>query len=100
MAKRFNLTPRALQDLRSIWRYTLDVWGESQADRYLSEIYERIHWLTEHSQMGTQRPDIGEGYYCFPQGSHLVFYLCSEDAIDVIGILHKQMDVLHYFDGD
>ncbi|MGC4054276.1 MAG: type II toxin-antitoxin system RelE/ParE family toxin [Paludibaculum sp.] len=48
---------------------------------------------------GKHRPDIAEGYYCFPEGSHLIFYLIGTDAIDVIGVPHKQMDVPAYFGG-
>ena len=43
------------------------------------------------------RRDIADGYYCFPEGSHLIFYLIGKDVIDIIGVPHKQMDVLGYF---
>ena len=43
------------------------------------------------------RPDSADGYYCFPQGSHLIFYLIGKDVIDIIGVPHKQMDVPSYF---
>jgi plasmid stabilization system protein ParE len=32
-----------------------------------------------------------------PQGSHLIFYLIGADAIDIIGVPHKQMDMPGYF---
>ncbi len=95
MANPFNLTPRAKEDLRSIWNYTFDVWSEAQADRYVTQLYERFSWLAVRPRMGKHRPDIAEGYYCFLQGSHLVFYLIREGGIDIIGVPHKEMDILN-----
>lgn len=98
MANKFNLTPRAKEDLRQIWNYTLEEWSENQADRYIEALFNRFTWIAGKPLVGKHRSDIRDGYYCFPQGEHLVFYLISEDAIDIIGIPHKEMDILNYFD--
>jgi len=94
----FKLTPRAKEDLRSIWRYTRDIWGEPQADKYLFEVYERFQWLAERPRAGKHRADIMEGYFCFPQGSHLIFYLIHDNYVSIIGVLHKEMDIWNYFE--
>ena len=93
----YRLTPRAYADLKGIARYTRQQWGETQRERYLRALDDRFAWLAEHPHSGKLRPDIGEGYYCYPQGSHLVFYLTQNDGIDIIGVPHKQMDALQYF---
>jgi toxin ParE1/3/4 len=98
MTGSFNITPRAKEDLRRIWSYSFEIWGEAQADKYVTDIYERFSWLAKRPQIGKHRPDIEKGYYCFPQGSHLVFYLIRDGYIDIIGVPHKEMDVLNYFD--
>ena len=100
MAARFNLTPRAKEDLRGIWRYTAASWNVAQADKYITMLYERFGWLAQRPQVGKHRPDIATGYYCFPQGSHVVFYLINESMIDIIGIPHKEMDIVQYFSGE
>lgn len=100
MAAKFNLTPRAKEDLRAIWLYTLRVWGETQADHYTSEIHERCGWLADQPKIGRHRPDIEEGYYCFNQGRHVIFYVPKEETIDIIGIPHREMDIENYFDGE
>lgn len=97
MSNTFNLTLRAKQDLRGIWDYTYDVWGEAQADKYITALYERFARLAQQPLIGKHRTDIKEGYYCFPQGSHLVFYLILKYSIDIIGIPHKEMDIINYF---
>ena len=98
MAELFRLTPRAKEDLRGIWNYTFAEWSEAQADKYVTLIYERFSWLATRPQIGKHRADIQEGYYCFPQGSHLIFYLIRDNGIDIIGVPHKEMDILNYFE--
>ncbi|WP_089718979.1 type II toxin-antitoxin system RelE/ParE family toxin [Candidatus Entotheonella palauensis] len=94
----FRMTPRARDDLKDIGRYTLKRWGKHQRDVYLRDLNERFQWLAQNPRAGKHRPDIEVGYYCFPQGSHLVFYLIREGGIDIIGIPHQYMDIGNYFD--
>ena len=100
MAETFNLTPRAKEDLRGVWVYTFKVWSEAQADLYISGLYDRFGWLADQPRVGKHRPDVCEGYYYFPQGSHLVFYLIRDGEIDIIGVPHKDMDTYSFFDDD
>ncbi len=93
----YRLTPRAKEDLRGIWNYTVEVWGESQAERYLTLIHQRCAWLAVNPRAGRHRSDIREGYYGLPVGSHLIFYLMREGGIDVIGIPHQEMDIPDHF---
>jgi len=95
---RFNLTLRAKEDMRNIWFYTRDLWEVEQADAYIAEIHNRCAWLCQQPAVGKLRTDIADGYYCFPQGQHLIFYLVREKQIDIVGIPHKVMDVENYFD--
>ena len=98
VSNRFNLTLRAKEDLRGIWNYTLEAWNEAQADAYLTDLYERFGWLADDPQLGKHRREVCEGYYCFPQGSHLGFYLIRDTEIDIIGVPHKEMDILNFFE--
>ncbi|MBV6415844.1 MAG: Toxin ParE1 [Steroidobacteraceae bacterium] len=95
----FRLAPRAYDDLKNIARYTRQQWSEAQREKYLRALDARFRWLAEHPQSGKHRPEIAEGYFSFPQGSHVIFYLIGKDDIDIIGVPHKQMDVLDYFGG-
>ena len=91
------MTPRARDDLKNIGRYTEQTWGKTQRDNYLKNIDARFHWLAENPQLGKRRMDVYEGYYSFPEGQHVIFYLISANTIDIIGIPHKDMDVISYF---
>ena len=87
----FRVTPRARDDLKNIGRYTEQQWGKIQRNIYLEQLEKRFGWLAENPLLGKQRPDIAEGYYSFPQGEHVVFYLVGKDSIDIIGIPHKNI---------
>ncbi len=93
-----RVTRRAREDLKQIGRYTTGNWGKQQRDRYLKDLDRRFSWLAENPLLGKHRSDVAKGYYSFPQGEHVVFYLISKDHIDIIGIPHKEMDILDYFE--
>ena len=94
----YRVTPRALEDLKNIGRYTEQQWGKRQRNTYLRALEKRFSWLAENPQLGKHRTDVAEGYYSFPQGAHVVFYMIGEEKkIDIIGIPHKEMDIITYF---
>lgn len=96
-AKQVKVTPRARDDLKNIGRYTERIWGKTQRNRYLKSIEARFQWLAENPLLGKHRTDICEGYYSFPEGQHVVFHLIGSNAINIIGIPHKEMDTISYF---
>jgi toxin ParE1/3/4 len=93
----FKITPRAREDLIGIGRFTARKWGQKQCTLYLKNLDARFQWLADHPGRGKHRTDVQEGYHCFPQGSHLIFYIVRDYGIDIIGIPHQSMDVLNYF---
>ena len=98
MTTRYTLRQLAENDLEQIWLYTLREWGIAQADKYVRDLTARFSWLAEHAQIGKCRDDIKQGYYCFPEGSHVIFYTLTDYGIDIVGIPHQRMDVTGYLD--
>ena len=94
---KFRITPRARDDLKNIGRYTERQWGKSQRNAYLKNFVNRFHWLAENPRLGKHRSDVTEGYYSYPQGQHIIFYLIGQASIEIIGIPHKEMDIVSYF---
>ncbi len=94
----YSLRKQAQDDLESIWLYSYQEWGAEQADKYIRLLLSRFTWLSENPQLGKQRAEIKPGYYCFPEGMHLIFYTITRDRIDIIGIPHQSMDFVGYFD--
>lgn len=75
-------------------------WGEAQRNVYLKDLERRFGWLAENPILGRPRSDVADGYYSFPQGEHVIFYLISQDGIEIIGVPHKEMDIISYFLND
>ncbi len=97
MTKTYRITPRAQEDLKNIGRYTLKIWGRKQRDLYLQAMVKWFERLANRPDSGRHRAEVQEGYFSYPQGSHIIFYLLREGGIDIIGIPHQRMDVLNYF---
>jgi len=94
----YALRELAREDLEQIWVYTFQEWGADQADDYARALLSRIEWLGENPQSGRSREDIKPGYFCYPEGRHLIFYLVQEHQIEVIGIPHQSMDVMSHLE--
>jgi len=96
MTVAYTLRELAQADLEGIWLYTCREWGVSQADSYLQSLFSRFNWLADNPQSGKNRDDIKTGYYCFPEGMHLIFYTQHKNKIDIIGIPHQRMDIINH----
>ncbi len=96
MTAAFTLRALAQADLEKIWLYTRQEWGTEQADSYLQALFSRFDWLAENLEAGRKRDDIKTGYFCFPEGLHLVFYTIHNKKIEIIGIPHQRMDIVSH----
>ncbi|HED34076.1 MAG TPA: type II toxin-antitoxin system RelE/ParE family toxin [Gammaproteobacteria bacterium] len=101
MTTKYRIRALVQADLESIWLYTCEQWGVEQADTYLNALILRFEWLADNPTLGKSRDDIKQGYFCFPEGMHLVFYIINEQSaknkmIEIIGIPHQQMGTIEY----
>ena len=94
----YSLHRQAQDDLEAIWKFSYQEWGTEQADQYIRSLLSRFTWLSENPQLGKHRTDLKPGYYCFPEGMHLIFYTITQNGIDIIGVPHQNMDIVGYFD--
>lgn len=88
----FRLTPAAQYDLSEIWDFTQERWDVHQAEGYITEIREAIERIASNPERGRRCDEIREGFRRYSVGSHLIFFVESGRAIDVIRILHQRMD--------
>ncbi|WP_288829530.1 type II toxin-antitoxin system RelE/ParE family toxin [uncultured Paraburkholderia sp.] len=89
----YVLSPAAERDLDDIWGYTVARWGDAQAERYILNIESTIVGLTDGTQPSLSAADVREGYRKALVGMHIVFFRESAALVDVVRILHQQMDV-------
>jgi toxin ParE1/3/4 len=99
MAAKYRLAPLAEADLEDIWLYTLQNWSLGQADRYYAQLIAAVEGLASGDRIGRSADDIRAGYWKYGEGRHFIFYTVGDDRLDVIRILHKQMDVDAKFSG-
>ena len=95
---KFTLTQRAKSDLKSIARFTENRWGREQRYIYIKQFDDTFHVLSNTPEIGNNCSYIKQNYQKFPQGSHIIYYrVTTQNSIQIIRILHKNMDVLSKF---
>lgn len=93
MAK-FQLTPKAVNDLSDIWDYTFEVWSERQADVYHAQLISACTELANNPLLGREYEQVGKGILGYRVNNHIIFYILSgSQEILVARILHGKMDL-------
>jgi toxin ParE1/3/4 len=93
MAK-YKLTNKAVDDLTYIWNYTIDKWSDNQADKYYQMLLDNFNDVANNPGIGENYSVIIESLLGFRAGRHLIFYRkIDDDEIEIIRILHEQMDL-------
>ncbi|QQR39232.1 type II toxin-antitoxin system RelE/ParE family toxin [Devosia rhizoryzae] len=91
LAREYKLRPKADADLEGIWFYSLDRWSLDQADNYTDQVLATLNELASGTRRGSVVPHLVDVLRC-PVGSHAIFYQERPDVIDVVRILHQNMD--------
>lgn len=93
-----RFTAQADEDLFDIYIYTYETWGSDQAVKYTNGLKAAINRLSqEPNRPGTvDRSSLRQGYRSYHQQRHLIFYRVVADDIEIIRILHDNMDALRH----
>jgi toxin ParE1/3/4 len=78
-------------DLSEIDEYTAEVWGEAQADLYLSRLADHFDLLAQMPTMGRKWNYSQSGLRRSEHGQHVIFYRETPGGIIVSRILHRSM---------
>jgi toxin ParE1/3/4 len=88
------LRQKAINDLSDIWSYTSFKWSENQADKYYQSLKLACKEIGINPNIGKRYYEISSELLGFKKGRHILFYqVVSENRIEVIRILHEQMDL-------
>ena len=91
---RYRLTNKAVADLSDIWNYTYSKWSEDQADKYYKMLLDTCMQIADNPELGKDYSIVIDELLGFQAGRHIIFYLTIEgDEIEVVRILHEQMDL-------
>jgi toxin ParE1/3/4 len=95
----YTISKKAVSDLEEIWLYTVEKWSVDQADRYYNLIFDEIHYICKNRSAGKPMEHVRKGYRASKVKSHLIFYRIRNNTIEVIRILHEQMDIENRLNG-
>ena len=96
----YRLSKLARLDLMEIADYTVDTWGQQQADRYLDRLVECFIQLSLTPGMGRSCEQVRTGYRRLEQDKHVIFYRLDQEGIFIGRILHERMmPSKHLFEG-
>ena len=89
----YRLTPRAQRDFDEIWIYSKAKWGARRAVAYLRDIRITIAMVASNPDLSPTNDDLPDGYRQRASGSHLIFYRRRDKFIEIVRVLHQNMDV-------
>jgi toxin ParE1/3/4 len=90
---RFIVSPRARADIDDIWNYTVEQWGERQAEICLRLLQAAVDAVASDPKIGPTCDDVRPGYRKYRVGSHVLFYRVAANTVVVVRILHQRMDI-------
>lgn len=87
----YQITLAAEEDLRGIWRYTLDTWGPDQADKYLDQIEDCLDAIGVGRVRSRSFHRLPDGVCLHRCQRHYIFWIVIDRPI-IIAVLHEKMD--------
>ena len=90
----YYLTNKAVEDLTSIWNYTLIKWSENQAEKYYELLTASFKEIASNPNLGKKYKEISASLFGIHINKHIVFYRIIDSAeIEISRILHDSMDL-------
>lgn len=85
--KRLLLSDEVRQDIEGIWLFTMENWGQAQADRYVAGITGTFEKLTDATIVSRAAEGTKPGLRKAPVGRHVVFFRESAEVVEVVRVL-------------
>lgn len=91
---RLEYTKGALSDLDNIWEYSLENWGQTQAETYISQLEQSCHGLTQNGHVSRALLALPANIDYIKSQHHYIFFVKSEKVVTILAILHERMDLI------
>ena len=93
---RYVIYKPANATLDEIWQYSVENWGEQQAEVYIEGLFDTLHKAADREFFWRklQEQTVLDVYFVKYQRHYLFFRELEDDLIGVIGIIHEQRDVV------
>ena len=93
MQNKFKLSVRARADIKKLFRYSFQQFGENQAVKYKAGLNECFQLLADNPDMERECNNIRDGYFRHEHQSHIIFYTQRSNDIFITTIIHDRMDI-------
>jgi len=90
--KRLVVSEGAKADLREIRLFSQRQWGREQAADYVELVISRFAWLMKNARRGARADQLILGLRRVNVRRHAILYFEHADSIEVLRVLHQQMD--------
>lgn len=92
---RLLFLPRAKSDLKATVAWITRKSGDANVARnFVQGIRQKCEELASHSfQMGSSRPELGEGIRSYTYGNYLILFRYTIDAMEVVMIVEGHRDI-------
>jgi toxin ParE1/3/4 len=90
--RRLRITPAAENDLDGIWAYIAKD-NPSAADRFLRRLNDRMAGLPRYPEIGERQDRYRAGLRSIVEGSYVIFYEVTKDAVRIFRVLHGARDL-------
>jgi toxin ParE1/3/4 len=98
----FRIQDGAGHRLDQIYAYTLETWGEAQAERYILGLFERFEAIA--ARRFPWRPIPAEfrvdGFVCRYESHFIYWKMLADGAVGIVTVLHARMHQLDRFRED
>ena len=74
MQNKFKLSEKVRADIKKLFRYSFQQFGENQVVKYKAGLNECFQLLADNPNMGRECNDIRDAYFRYEHQSHIIFY--------------------------
>lgn len=96
----YRYARQADRDLASLIEYSIEMWGEQVADRYVLGLFARLEKLVENPTLGRDYSHILPGLLRYEHRSHSIYFHRDQNGVLIIRILGAAQDPARHWLGD
>ena len=86
----FKLSKNAKLDIARIWSWGTQKFGESQADKYLDELYEQFEKIASNPLIFSEINELSKGYRRCPFKFDSIYYKIQNNEVQIMAVIGKQ----------
>lgn len=91
--RKIFIRPGARNDIKKIWHYTYQNWGEQRADIYADSLGQAINEIPENPEIDSSIEHVRQGYRLYHFKHHLIIYRMTSTVIDIVRVLGESMEI-------